>query len=281
MDSVLPAVRLTSTELRRELSGRNLHLADHLPHESTCGAIPSVLFQEVDGEHGNFLPASYRRICASPDWSRRLKKCYTASKKLARSSERIRRELDCANSSDALLMNIFCYPRVTSRRAVCALLGIERGLQPRFGVKPGSPMVSGRPDRTEIDMSLGHLLVEAKLTEGGFQSARSDLVFQYQDLSAVFDVDDLPASNGVFHSYQLIRGVLAAHHCQRSFLVLCDARRSDLIEAWYRVLRAVRACELRSRMAILTWQELSGVLPATLQTFLEQKYGISGPVIRF
>ena len=128
-------------------------------------------------------------------------------------------------------------------------------------------------------MSLGHLFVEAKLTEGGFQNARSGLVLQYQDLSAVFDVDDLPVSDGIFHSYQLIRGVLAAHHCQKSFLVLCDGRRRDLIEAWHRVLRAVRDCELRSRMSVLTWQELSNVLPVALQRFLYQKYGIGSPVI--
>src|ERR1044071_6035349 len=116
--------RLTSAELRRELSSRNLRLAEDVPHESTCSAIPSVLYQEVDGGHGNFLPASYRRICASPEWNRRLKKCYTASTRLARSADRTRRELDCANSSDALLMNIFCYPGIVSRSSVCSLLGI-------------------------------------------------------------------------------------------------------------------------------------------------------------
>ena len=60
-------------------------------------------------------------------------------------------------------MNVFCYPGVTCRKAVCSLLGIEPGLRPRFGVKPGIPLISGRADRTEIDMGLGHLLVEAKL----------------------------------------------------------------------------------------------------------------------
>jgi hypothetical protein len=129
-------------------------------------------------------------------------------------------------------------------------------------------------------MSLGHLFVEAKLTEGGFQRGRPDLVSQYQDLSAVFYVNDLPVSAGMFQSYQLIRGVLAAHHHGRSFLVLCDARRTDLIEAWYRIMRAVPSCELRSRMAILTWQELSDSLPATLQRFLDQKYGICLSSIR-
>ena len=75
-------------------------------------------------------------------------------------------------------------------------------------------MVNGHADRTEIDMGLGHLFVEAKLTEGYFQKARAELVLQYQDLDAVFDVNDLAVSGGKFHSYQLIRGVLAAHHCK-------------------------------------------------------------------
>jgi hypothetical protein len=144
-------------ELRRELSARNLKLAEAMIHESTFGAIPSVLYQEVQGEHGNFLPASYRRICASPDWRRRLKKCYTASRKVARANDRTRQELDCANSSDALLMNIFCYPGVTHRKTLCSLLGTKPGVRPQFGVKPGIPSVGGVADRTEIDMSLDHL----------------------------------------------------------------------------------------------------------------------------
>jgi hypothetical protein len=141
--------------------------------------------------------------------------------------------LDCANSSDALLMNIFCYPGITSRAAFCSLLGIERGLRPQFGVKPATPFLTGHADRTEIDMTLGHLLVEAKLTEGGFQTARHELVLRYRDLDDVFDTAELPASAGRYHHYQLIRGVLAAHFCSRSFLVLCDSRRTDLREGWY------------------------------------------------
>ncbi len=268
------AVRLSSTELRHELSGRNLLLAEALPHESTFGSIPSVLYRDIDGHHGNFLAASYRRIRAAEDWRRRLAKCYTASKRVARPADRVRRELDCANSSDALLMNIFCYPGITSRANLCSLLGVDRGLRPQFGVRPGTPFVNGREDRTEVDMALGHLLVEAKLTEGSFQSARRELVHRYRDLAEVFDADEFPTAAGRYRHYQLIRGVLAAHHCQHSFLVLCDGRRIDLGEAWFSVLRAVRNCDLRSRLAILTWQELAVTLPGKLQTFLGEKYGI-------
>ena len=270
-------IRLSAVELRRELSTRNLKLAEAMVHESTFGAIPSVLYQEVQGVRGNFLPSSYRRICASPDWRRRLQKCYTASRRGARSNDRTRQELDCANSSDALLMNIFCYPGVTHRKALCSLLGITTGVRPQFGVKPGVPFASGLADRTEIDMSLDHLFVEAKLTESGFQHARPGLVARYKDFDAVFDADASPIAEGVFHSYQLIRGVLAAHHFQRTFLVLCDGRRTDLREAWYRVVCAVRSCELRSRLAILTWQELSAVLPTNLQKFLGKNMGSFRP----
>ena len=116
---------LSAGELRRELSAHNLLLAEDVPHESTYGTVPSVLYYEIDGAHGNFLLASYRRICASAEWSRRLKKCYAASRRLPRPGDRIRRELDCANSSDALLMNIFCYPGVTRRKPQNLLDGRE------------------------------------------------------------------------------------------------------------------------------------------------------------
>lgn len=265
---------VSSAELRRELSSRNLLLAEAVPHESTIGEVPSILYRDLDGQHGNFIPASYRRICASPEWRLRLNKCYTASKQVARPKDRRRRELDCANSSDALLMNIFCYPGVTSRRAVCQLLGIEPGARPRFGVRTRTPCTGGLSDRTEVDMALGHLLVEAKLTEGKFQSARRALVDRYLGVDEVFHTGELLTSEDSYRHYQLIRGVLAAQHCGSSFLLLCDSRRADLMEHWYSVVRAVRNCELRSRLVIFTWQELAATLPPRLQDFLKTKYGI-------
>jgi hypothetical protein len=39
-------------------------------------------------------------------------------------------------------------------------------------------------------------------------------------------------------------------------------------------MRAVRCCELRSRLALVTWQELAAAVPADLQSFLKEKYGI-------
>jgi hypothetical protein len=90
----------------------------------------------------------------------------------------------------------------------------------------------------------------------------------------VFDLADLPLRNEKHCSYQLIRGTLAAYATGCSFCVFCDARRSDLIEPWYRIMRAIRPFELRHRLKLLTWQELATTLPHDLRHFLNAKYGI-------
>ena len=117
------------------------------------------------------------------------------------------------------------------------------------------------------------LMVEAKLTETDFQTAPVKMIKRYRDLDEVFDPGDLMMSD-VVPNYQLIRGVLAASATGGSFCVLCDARRPDLIEKWYAVMRAVKSCVLRCRLQLLTWQELTTVLPKALQKFLTLKYGI-------
>jgi len=183
-------------------------------------------------------------------------------------------ELDCANSSDALLMNVFCHPGVVGCAGVRATLGIAAGAVPEFGVKPRTPLLRGRSDNTEVDMRVGDLLVEAKLTESDFQSAKMSLVERYRDLEEVFDVAELPVRGERVMGYQLIRGTLAAFASGCSFCVLCDARRPELVEIWYAVMRAVRSFELRCRLKLLTWQELAGVVPEELREFLAEKYGI-------
>src|SRR5512143_1183143 len=156
-----------ATSLREELSarGRAISASNGIVRELTCGAIPSVIFgPDAKGGHGNFYPASYRNICSSPEWARRRAKLHNGHKKAWPRSDWRWRELDCANSSDALLMNVFCYRRKVTNRALCALLGIEPDMKPEFGFRPGIPLRNGRVDRTEIDMQVGSLLVEAHLT---------------------------------------------------------------------------------------------------------------------
>ena len=267
---------LTSAALRREIGARNLERASRFQHEMTYGEVTSVLYQDADGLHGNFYPPAYRAILAREEWCRRLQKSYTASARVPRSNDRRRFELDCANSSDALLMNIFCCPRVTARPQLASLLGVERNLMPEFGVRAGMPLINNHVDRTEIDMRLGDLLVEAKLTESGFQSVPPRLLRRYAALEEVFDIDELSQdARGQIRSYQLIRGVLAAHATGCSFAVLCDARRTDLIEQWFRVMSAARNLTLRSTLRLITWQEIANTLPRGLRSFLSEKYGIA------
>jgi hypothetical protein len=264
-------------DLRRELSvrGQQIAIATGSLHELSAAETPSVIFGcNENHEHGNFYPASYRNICANPAWSRRLAKVHTGSRRASPRAGWRWKELDCANSSDALLMNIFCCRRRVVHRALCSILGVRTGLMPEFGFRPGIPLRNGKMDQTEIDMKLGDLLIEAKLTEADFQTAPSKMIERYRDLDEVFDPREFTMS-GVIHNYQLIRGVLAASATGASFCVLCDARRPDLIENWYLVMRAVTSCVLRCRLKLLTWQELAVVLPKSLQKFLSVKYGVT------
>jgi hypothetical protein len=267
---------VSPSALRYELSQRNAARAAAFVAEMSFSAVPSIVYAESEaGEHGNFLPAAYKRILQQPAWKARLAKVYTGSRFLPRKADRTRGELECANSSDALLMNIFCYPGILRRQAVCSLLGIPPGTHAEFGVRPGIPLKKGTQDRSEMDLRLGDLFIEAKLTEGDFQTARCDLVHRYRDLDSVFEVDRLPMRKEKYRSCQLIRGALAAHAWRASFAVVCDQRRQDLIDACFEVMSAVASAELRCRMSVVTWQELAETLPRKVRGFLAEKYGIT------
>lgn len=267
--------------LRRELSLRNAAYASAfgLPHATSYGDMPVVVYKSSVAErrHGNFINASYESILNHSGWRHRLDKIHAQSRRSLPQRDGGWKELDSSMSSDALLMNVFCFPGVAQSQTLALKLGFEVAEVPEFGFRAGIPRDDRRVDRTEIDMKLGTLLAESKLTEADFQTQRPALVESYRDLGEVFDGESLPRLNGHYVSYQLIRNVLAAHHLGCSFCVLLDARRPDLIEAWFAVMRCVRIVDLRTKCKVLTWQELSGILPEELQRFLDQKYGIVPP----
>lgn len=271
-----------ASALRREIGARNVAWAEaqKLLHESSIGLMPIVLYREDDsGRHGNFHPVAYRQIQRKAEWRARLQKTHTTARRILVGHES-RCELDSCNSSDALLMNIFCHPqnlKIDSR--LRGLLGLNPDDQPVFGYKPLILLKNGRYDRTEIDLRIGNLLIEAKLTEHDFQTARSVLVERYRDLEEIFDIHELPRSGDLWLSYQLLRGALAAYaEKETRFCVLCDARRPDIIADWYRILRCVRSSELRCRLSLLTWQEIASICPRTLRQWLMVKYGINPSV---
>ena len=265
----------SAAALRHELAHRGLERANQTVCEVGFNRIPAVVYaSDEEGDHGNFLPAAYRRILSNPQWARRLEKAYTGAGYLPRREDRWRGELECATSSDALLMNIFCYPGVLRRKNVCAQLGVEPGLQPAFGVRAELPMRRGEVDRTEMDMALGSTLVEAKLTESGFGKASRERVLRYQGVEQIFDIDALPRAGAGIAGYQVVRGMLAAAARDGRYLVLLDDRRADLKELCLRVLTAAHTEATRQRLRLCTWQELAGALPSTLRGFLADKYGI-------
>jgi hypothetical protein len=251
--------------------------AESIPHCFSYGDDPAVCFfpYESDLRHGNFLDRSYKAIQANPEWRKRLAKVHTSGRRSLPVTERGRwMELDTCMSSDALLMNIFCHPGALQNSRVLALLDAELGATPLFGYRARVPLANGRFDRTEVDMRIGNLLIEAKLTETDFQSAEKKTLLTYLDFSDVFDCRQLPQTRDRYLSYQLLRNVLAAYALQCSFCVLIDARRTDLADAWYEVVKCVKPVDLRTRLRISTWQEITQHTPAILRRFLSAKYGL-------
>ena len=225
--------------------------------------------------HGNFMAVSYRAIQSDPALKRRLAKVHTLGH---RSFPRVDRgrwmELDTCTSSDALLMNIFCHPAVVRQGRLATLLGVESGSSACFGYRARVPLANGKSDRTEVDLRWGNELIEAKLTESDFQFAEKRTMTAYRDFTEIFDSERLPQTRDHYISYQLLRNVLAAYSLGCSFRVLVDARRPDLIDAWYHLMSCVKPVQLRTELRISTWQEVAKVVPPKLQTFLSAKYGM-------
>jgi len=188
---------LFASQLRCELTLRNRAYARGRAHVESYGTTPVIVYEPNGTRHGNFFDAAYQAILARPGWMRRFDKVHAQAARSLPKSERRWRELDSSMSSDALLMNVFCTPGVAESATVRKLLGVDEAAEPVFGWKARVPLGSGRPgrikvDRTEVDMRLGSLLVEAKLTESDFQSRSAAIVESYRDFDQVFDRDRLP-----------------------------------------------------------------------------------------
>jgi hypothetical protein len=199
--------RWYASELRRELGLRNQRWAQGRPHVESYGNPPVIVYAPEhptdeglsvgtppeSERHGNFFDAAYAAISARPEWLRRFDKVHAQGRALPRAdSGRRWRELDSSMSSDALLMNVFCTPAVAESPALRRALGVDGDQPPVFGWKARVPLRSGRFDRTEVDMRLGSLLVEAKLTESDFQIKASTVLEAYRDFDEVFERELLP-----------------------------------------------------------------------------------------
>ncbi len=189
-----------ASQLRHELSLRNraFALQRRLSHVESFGGMAVTVYQPhpTRHRHGNFFDESYAAMLAIPEWRKRMEKVHTSAKSALPRSSRGWKELDSSMSSDALLMNIFCCPYVADDPRVLGLLGIEAAELPQFGWRARVPLKKGLADRTEVDMKLGNMLFEAKLTESDFQSCAPVVVRGYRDFEEVFDATELPRDGG-------------------------------------------------------------------------------------
>ena len=263
--------------LREELAERakRFATANGLPHYESRGRSPTILFpaEPATSRHGNFNDDSYAAILANASWAKRLEKPHPRRDALPKDRQASAMELDSSNSSDALLMNCFCYPGAAERILQGCLQMTPTG-PVEFGVRGKVPLRNGETDRTELDMRVGNIVCEAKLTETDFTSKRATVVEAYRGLHEVFDGNLLPRVEGKYQGYQLIRNVLAAAAHAYHFVLLCDGRRPDLLQEWRTVHAAIRHPDLRARARLLLWQDVTQSCPAPLGEYLREKYGL-------
>ena len=211
--------------LRHELSLRNRIYAERLGLAmcESYGQPPAICYLATQNgkAHGNFLPESYQAILKNENWRGRLSKAHSQGKSALPRRDTPWKELDSCNSSDALLMNIFCYPGMLRQPRLASLLGTESEVSPEFGMKAPVPLANGRTDRTEVDMRFGDLLVEAKLTESDFQCREASVVGR----TAILTRFSIAAScrTRTVSTFISADPECSSRLCKR-LLVLCDGR---------------------------------------------------------
>ncbi len=189
-------------------------------------------------------------------------------------------EMQSSNSSDALAMNIFCYPKIKEWKGIANLFGLESITDIEFGIKPNIHKTETKEEKTEIDLVLHNadekVYCECKLTESDFTSKEKEEVLKYKEFHNIFEASYLPQTDKEFNNYQLIRNILAAEQKKTKFVLICDMRRPDLAREFYRTVRCIKDSyiELRNSCEIIYWQDIANVSGQELKEFLFEKYGM-------
>ncbi len=223
------------------------------------------IFFEEDNKNGNFINESYNSIKNNSEWKNRL------NKKHSHFPDENIKEIDSSNSSDALVMNIFCFPDIYNWKGIKTLLNIDIFEEAIFG---WNPELKGENFRspTEIDMMIGNNIFEAKLTESDFTKKEISILRKYKSFDEIFETD-LLINNGLVENYQLIRNIIAASENECNFTLLVDSRRTDLIKNFFQTIISIKDIELRKKCNFVTWQEIKEKSGKELKYFLELKYG--------
>jgi hypothetical protein len=224
----------------------------------------------------NFHPSSWNVIDKDTFYKNRTIKIHSHFK----SSKPAVYEMQSSNSSDALAMNIFCYPNIQNCLGLKKLFEVDEITKIDFGFKAKVLKLKvGKvySDKTEVDLLLNdNIICECKLTEEGFTTKNKAEVESYKNFSAVFHMDKLIQNETSYLNYQLIRNILAAYQHKSRFILLSDMRRPDLAKSFYQTVRCIqdKYLDLRTNCEIVYWQDIAQVVPKDLKHFLKEKYGI-------
>lgn len=254
---------MKSLELKKQIRNLSELYAEKRNIEINNSYETAIIFLNI---RDNFLSESFEKIEKNTLWKQRLPKRHPNVKNTY--------EMQSSNSSDALLMSIFCHPKISSWKSILNLFNIDQ-LNPEFGFKAKLPKLNGSKDRTEIDIAFEDIFAEAKLTEDDFTEKEISAVQEYQGISDFFDMDSLPVRDGKYLNYQIIRNLLAARHWKKRHFLLCDERRSDLARSYYETVLCVTDNNYRNKCRIVFWQEIYRSAGDSLKQFLYEKYGIS------
>ncbi|MFW6276288.1 MAG: PGN_0703 family putative restriction endonuclease [Bacteroidota bacterium] len=229
----------------------------------------AIIFNDIAD---NFHPDSYDSIIKNPAYKNRLDKIHTHFYNDTK-------ELQSSNSSDALLMNIFCHPKVkNSWKGIKDLFNLSTFGTIEFGFNPKIEVNTGH--HTEIDMKISDenqcIICEAKLTESDFTNKDlASFKAQYPSADGILNLEKLETDDGTkIDNYQLIRNIIAADKYNCRFILILHSERTDLIRKLYIVKDAVTKSPLRDNISFITWQEIANVLGKDIQDFLKLKYGI-------
>jgi len=212
-------------------------------------------------QEDNFFIDSFSNIKSNSDYS----KHYNKKKNQLKSS----------TSSDALLMSIFCHPKINIWKGPKNNLFDGREIKPKFGIHPNIDLADDTTDNTEIDMEFGDIYFEAKLAEAGFPSSGKIKLDNYMNLNKVFESGLTSMAGEKIQNYQLIRNVLATIQNNKRHRLICDQRRGDLVREYYKVVSLIKDRSKHKRFGIIFWQEISRYCGKRLKDYLSEKYCIS------
>ncbi len=213
----------------------------------------------------NFHPESFKNIVKNPASQARTQKPHPNVADVL--------EMQSSNSSDALLMNVFCHTGIGRWKGISNLIG-ETLDSFIFGFPGQIHFNGGQLDSTEIDMAMKESFCEAKLTETDFTKKSADVVERYDDLKVVFHAEDLPRVESNYDNYQIIRNLLATFQRGKKHILLCDERRPDLVCRYMETVSCLREMKHRKNCRVVFWQEIAWACGDSFRDWLKEKYGI-------